>query len=121
MEDFNQLFDDDLFNIEEVEEKTLKLKDGERRMVSVLFADIKGFTNLSEKLDHEEVQSLMDHIMKIFSNSVEVHGGYVDKYTGDQIMALFGAKKASEVDTQRSINTALLMLEKLKKFNILRH
>ena len=117
MEELNNLFDDHLFDLDKVKEKTLKLKDGERRMVSVLFADIKGFTNLSEKLDHEEVQSLMDHIMKIFSNSVEVHGGYVDKYTGDQIMALFGAKMASEVDTQRSLSTAIDMINKLKKFN----
>ena len=117
MEELNNLFDDHLFDLDKVKEKTLKLKDGERRMVSVLFADIKGFTNLSENLDHEEVQSLMDHIMKIFSNSVEVHGGYVDKYTGDQIMALFGAKVASEVDTQRSISTAIDMIKKLTKFN----
>tara|TARA_Y100001970_G_scaffold280062_1_gene388436 strand:+ start:3132 stop:6734 length:3603 start_codon:yes stop_codon:yes gene_type:complete len=117
MEDFNQLFDDHLFNIDKTESKTIKLKEGERRMVSILFADIKGFTALSEKLDHEEVQSLMDQLMKIFSHSVDVHGGYVDKYTGDQIMALFGAKHASEVDTQRAINTGLDMLAKLKKFN----
>ena len=117
MEELNNLFDDHLFDLDKVKEKTLKLKDGERRMVSILFADIKGFTDLSDKLDHEEVQSLMDHIMKIFSNSVEVHGGYVDKYTGDQIMALFGAKVASEVDTQRSISTAIDMIDKLVKFN----
>jgi len=117
MEDFDQLFDDDLFEIDKVEEKTVKLKHGERRMVSILFADIKGFTALSEVLDHEEVQTLVDKLMKIFSNCVEIHGGYVDKYTGDQIMALFGAKKASEVDTQRAINSAILMLEKLQKFN----
>ena len=119
MEDFDQLFDDDLFEIDKVEDKTVKLKHGERRMVSILFADIKGFTALSEVLDHEEVQTLLDQLMKIFSHCVEMHGGYVDKYTGDQIMALFGAKKASEVDTQRAINTAFLMLEKLQKFNIL--
>ena len=117
MEDFDQLFDDHLFEIDKAEEKTIKLKEGERRMVSILFADIKGFTALSEKLDHEEVQSLMDQLMKIFSHSVDIHGGYVDKYTGDQIMALFGAKQASEVDTQRSINTGIDMLLKLKKFN----
>ena len=117
MEEFDQLFDDELFNIEEVDEKTLKLKEGERRMVSILFADIKGFTSMSEKLDHEEVQSVIDKLMKIFSHSVEVFGGYVDKYTGDQIMALFGAKHASEVDTQRSINAGLDMLSKLEKFS----
>ena len=117
MEELNNLFDDHLFDLDKVQEKTLKLKDGERRMVSVLFADVKGFTSLSETLDHEDVQSLMDNIMKIFSNSVEVHGGYVDKYTGDQIMGLFGAKVASEVDTQRAISCGLDLINKLKKFN----
>jgi len=117
MEDFNQLFDDGLLNIDKVDDQTIKLKQGERRMVAVLFADIKGFTNLSETLDHEEVQTLIDQLMKIFSHCVELHAGYVDKYTGDEIMALFGAKAASEVDTQRAINTAMLMLKKLKHFN----
>ena len=117
MEDFDQLFDDTLLNIDKVEDKTVKLKAGERRMVAILFADIKGFTALSENLDHEEVQTLLDQLMKIFSHCVEIHGGYVDKYTGDQIMALFGAKKASEVDTQRALNTSMLMLKKLQQFN----
>ena len=66
MEDFNQLFDDDLLEIDHSEDKTLRLKQGERRMVAVLFADIKGFTALSEVLDHEEVQTLIDQLMKIF-------------------------------------------------------
>ena len=66
MEDFNQLFDDTLLNIEQVDDKTIKLKEGERRMVSILFADVKGFTALSEKLDHEDIQSLMDIFLEIF-------------------------------------------------------
>ncbi len=117
MDEFNDLFDDHLFNIDKVKDATIKLKEGERRMVSVLFADVKGFTALSEQLDHEDIQSLMDHIMKIFSHSIEVYGGYVDKYTGDQIMGLFGAKIASEVDTERAISSGLDMISKLKKFN----
>ena len=119
MNEFNELFDDHLFDLDKAKEKTIKLKDGERRMVSILFADVKGFTALSEKLDHEDIQSLMDHIMKIFSHSVEFHGGYVDKYTGDQIMGLFGAKVASEVDTERAISCGLDMVSKLEKFNLI--
>ena len=117
MNEFNELFDDHLFKIDKAKDKTIKLKEGERRMVSILFADVKGFTALSEQLDHEDIQSLMDHIMKIFTHSIEVHGGYVDKYTGDQIMGLFGAKIASEVDTERALSTGLDMIAKLKKFN----
>ena len=117
MEDeFQNLFEDNLFEDIAVS-STEKLKEGERRVVSILFADISGFTKLSEKIDHEEVRDIIDKLFKVFTSSVEKHGGYVDKYAGDEIMALFGAKVASEVDTHRSISCALDMLDKLDKFN----
>ena len=99
------------------EEKTVQLKEGERRTVAILFADIQGFTKLSEKLDHETVRDFMDSIFKIFTQAIEKHGGYVDKYTGDEIMALFGAKVASEVDTQRAVFCALDILDKMSGIN----
>ena len=68
MNEFNELFDDHLFDLDKAKEKTIKLKDGERRMVSILFADVKGFTALSEKLDHEDIQSLMDHICLLYTS-----------------------------------------------------
>ena len=114
---FNTLFDSDVFQESSIQEKTIRLKDGERRNVSILFADIHGFTSLSEKLDHEEVQDIVDRLMKLLSQSVEKFGGYVDKYSGDEIMALFGAKVASEVDTQRAIHSALDMQKKIGLFN----
>ena len=114
---FNDLFESDIFQEPIVQEKTIRLKEGERRNVSILFADIHGFTSLSEKLDHEEIQDIIDRLMKLLSQSVEKFGGYVDKYTGDEIMALFGAKVASEVDTQRAIYSALDMHKKIKMFN----
>ena len=114
---FNDLFESDIFQEPIVQEKTVRLKEGERRNVSILFADIHGFTSLSEKLDHEEIQDIIDRLMKLLSQSVEKFGGYVDKYTGDEIMALFGAKVASEVDTQRAIYSALDMHKKIKMFN----
>ena len=57
------------------EEKTVQLKEGERRTVAILFADIQGFTKLSEKLDHETVRDLMDSIFKIFTQAIEKHSG----------------------------------------------
>ena len=114
---FNDLFETDIFQEPVVQEKTVRLRDGERRNVTILFADIHGFTSLSEKLDHEEVQDIINRLMKVLSQSVEKFGGYVDKYTGDQIMALFGAKVASEVDTQRAIYSAIDMQKKVKMFN----
>ena len=116
-EHLDDLFDD--FELDEIieKDKTTLLTDGERRNVAILFADIQGFTELSESLDHEIVKNILDGILKVFTISVENHGGYVDKYTGDQIMALFGAKVASEVDTQRAVYAALDMQSKLEKFN----
>ena len=106
MEEFNQLLSDDFFEIDKPKEKTLTLKEGERRIVSILFADIKGFTALSESLDHEEVRNLVDQLLKIFSKCVDLHGGFVDKYTGDQIMALFGGKR--DVSFIKSISKELI-------------
>lgn len=99
--------------------KTEKLKEGERRVVSVLFADIKGFTSLSEKLDSEKVYMILDKTLKVFTVSIQKYSGYVDKYEGDCIMALFGAKSASEGDTERAIRAAIEMQEKLKHVNLL--
>ena len=115
-DEFQNLFEDNF--LEDIKgSSTEKLKDGERRIVSILFADISGFTKLSEKMDHEDVRDMIDKLFKVFTSSVEKHGGYVDKYAGDEIMALFGAKVASEVDTHRSVSCALDMLDKLNKFN----
>jgi len=112
---------DDVFSpdplAEVIEEKTLQLKEGERRTVSILFADLKGFTAMSEKLDPELVQTTIDKIMSVFTQVIKNHGGYVDKYSGDEVMALFGAKVASEVDTERAIRAGLQMLSNLERFN----
>lgn len=99
--------------------KTEKLKEGERRVVCILFADISGFTALSEKLDPEQVYMILDKVLKVFTNVINNYSGYVDKYEGDAIMALFGAKSASENDTERAIRASLEMVEKLKQINLL--
>ena len=114
---FKDLFEQDLFPVESIQEKTIRLKEGERRNVSILFADLHGFTALSEILDHEDLKDIIDQLFKLLSSCVEKFGGYVDKYSGDQIMALFGAKVASEVDTQRSLYCALEMKDKLNLYN----
>lgn len=91
------------FLSEDAEEQKKSLREGELREVAVLFADIKGFTNISNLFEPEVIHGKMDEIMKIFSRCITFYGGFVDKYMGDGIMALFGAKKASEQDTQRCI------------------
>ncbi len=88
-----------------------KLVPGERREVAVLFIDLHGFTALSEELDHETVHRLTSGIMRALSRTIEAHGGYLDKYEGDRIMALFGALKTHVDDCERAVSAALRMLE----------
>ena len=100
-----------------VEEQTIKLEEGENRVVSILFLDVKGFTAMSEKMDSESVKRTMDMILTTFTNSILKFGGYIDKYEGDLIMALFGSKITSETDTERAINAGLKILSDLKHIN----
>ena len=99
------------------QKRKLQLREGELREVTVLFADIKGFTSLSTRLQPEVIHSRMDELLKIFSRCITFYGGFVDKYIGDAIMALFGAKKASEQDTERAIRAGFKMLEQLQLYN----
>jgi class 3 adenylate cyclase/tetratricopeptide (TPR) repeat protein len=84
---------------------------GDRREVVVLFADLSGFTALSERLDPEEVSLVMHGLLGELADVVYRYEGYVDKYIGDAIMALFGAPIAHENDAERAVLAALDMLE----------
>jgi len=70
--------------------------EGERRVVTVLFTDTAGFTALAEKLDPEEVHSIMDRCFEIITAAVHRFEGTINQYTGDGVMALFGAPSAHE-------------------------
>lgn len=87
------------------------LVPGERREVAVLFLDLHGFTALSEEMDHETVHRLNSGIMRALSRTVQAHGGYIDKYEGDRIMALFGAVRAHPDDCVRAVSAGLRLLE----------
>ncbi|MDD2331876.1 MAG: adenylate/guanylate cyclase domain-containing protein, partial [Candidatus Cloacimonetes bacterium] len=116
------LFGTDFFDLEldnKTQKEKLMLREGELREVTILFADIKGFTDLSTHYDPEIIHLKMDEIMKIFSKCITFYGGFVDKYMGDGIMALFGAKKATEQDPQRAILAALKMQQQLRLYNSL--
>jgi len=93
---------------------TTRLRQGERRDVAVLFLDLKGFTSLAESLDFEAVHQIINRVMQTLSEIVTRSGGYVDKLEGDQIMALFGAKQASDNDSIRAVDCALRMLEAIE-------
>ncbi len=82
---------------------------GERRVVTVLFADLVGFTGLAEHLDPEQVTRLVDSCFALLVADVTSFGGHVDKVLGDAIVALFGAPVAHEDDAERAVRAALRM------------
>jgi len=122
MHDNELIFGGDFFDLEEELAPTtdkLQLREGELREVTMLFADIKGFSSISNLFDAETIHRKMDEIMKIFSRCIGFYGGFVDKYMGDGIMALFGAKLTTEQDTERALLAALKMQQQLRLYNAL--
>ena len=88
---------------------------GERRMVTVLFCDIRGFTPLCESIQPEEVMDLLNEIFQGMSDIIFENGGIIDKFVGDQIMALFGVPEEHEDDPERAIRAAIKMRNMLRK------
>jgi len=84
--------------------------DADRRTVTVLFADLSGFTALSERLDPEVMQTLQNDLFGELTAAVQSFGGYVDKFIGDALLALFGAPVAHEDDPERALRAALDMI-----------
>jgi predicted ATPase/class 3 adenylate cyclase len=84
--------------------------DADRRTVTVLFADLCGFTTFSEKLDPEVMQTLQNQLFRELTAAVQNFGGFVDKFIGDALLALFGAPVAHEDDPERALNAALDMM-----------
>ena len=82
--------------------------EGERKQVTVLFADVKGSMDLGEKVDPEEWYRIMDRFFQILSDGVHRFEGTVDKFTGDGIMAIFGAPIAHEDHARRACYAAPL-------------
>ena len=80
--------------------------EGERKYVTVLFSDLSGYTEMSEKLDPEEVKELTGRIFWEISQVITKYEGFVEKFVGDAVMALFGAPKAHEDDPVRAIRAA---------------
>jgi class 3 adenylate cyclase/tetratricopeptide (TPR) repeat protein len=83
----------------------------ERRVISVLFADLVGFTNLSYGRDPEEVRNLLTRYFDIARDVIERYGGIVEKFIGDAVMAVWGTPQAREDDADRSVRAALELLD----------
>ena len=79
----------------------------ERRLVSVLFADLVGFTTLSESQDSEEVRALLSRYFDTCKRLITLYGGTVEKFIGDAVMAVWGAPTATEDDAERAVRAAL--------------
>jgi class 3 adenylate cyclase len=120
-----QSFDDKLAQIQRylpqgLAEKILSQRErieGERKQVTVLFADMAGYTSMSEKLNPEEAFGLMEQVYEVLIKTVNEYEGTVNKMTGDGIMALFGAPIALEDAPQRAIRTSLAIHREMVKFS----
>lgn len=82
---------------------------GQRRYVTILFADISGFTALSERIDSEDLYIMVQQYIRVLSNNVYKYEGVVDKITGDGLMAIFGAPISHENNAERAVRAALEM------------
>ncbi len=78
----------------------------ELRYVTVLFADLSGFTELSAELDPEDLRSLLQRFLGLADTAIERHGGHIDKHIGDSTMAIFGAHRAHGDEAERALNAA---------------
>lgn len=93
---------------------------GENREVTVLFADIRGFTPLTEGMEPQDVIRLLNDCMAVLSAAVDAEGGVVDKYVGDQIMAVFGAPVRTPDHASRALRAALRMKDGMAEMNAAR-
>ncbi len=90
--------------------------EGERKQVTVLFADVKGSMELAEQVDPEEWHKILDRFFQILTDGVHRFEGTVNQYTGDGIMALFGAPIAHEDHAQRACYAALHLRDELRRY-----
>src|SRR5262245_2782604 len=88
--------------------------EGERKIVTVMFSDVSGFTAMSEKLDPEDVHAIMDRAFEVILEAVHRYEGTVNQFLGDGVMALFGAPIAHEDHAQRALSAALAIQAGLK-------
>jgi len=94
---------------------------GDRKGVSVLFSDIRGYTTLTESMEPEEVVQMLNEYFELMVEAVFIHKGTLDKYIGDAIMAVFGAFVPLEDHALMATKTALEMRRRLATFNENRH
>ena len=106
---------------QELAEELLKLDDaklgGDRKEVSILFSDIRGYTTLTENLEAEEVVGMLNEYFESMVEAVFKHKGTLDKYIGDAIMAVYGSPLPLQNHAWMAVQTSLEMRRRLKEFN----
>jgi len=90
--------------------------EGERKLVTVFFADVANYTSISEKLDPEEVHQIMDGAFKILMDETHKYEGTINQFTGDGVMALFGAPVSHEDHAQRACYAALAIQKAMGEY-----
>jgi len=91
--------------------------DGETKIVTVLFCDIRGFTPMSEELSPKEVVAFLNLYYSIMTEVIKRHNGYVNQYVGDEIFAVFGAPVMYPNNEENAVFCAIEMMNKLQKLN----
>ena len=89
-----------------VADKDPVAEQGERRIATVLFSDLSGYTALNQHLDPEEVEAVMLRLKQMAIEIVETYGGIVNQFVGDEVLALFGVDAAHEDDPVRAVRSA---------------
>jgi class 3 adenylate cyclase/tetratricopeptide (TPR) repeat protein len=89
----------------------------ERKLVTILFADVSGSTELGERLDAERLREVMDSFFASMREEIEAEGGTVEKFIGDAVMAAFGVPAAHEDDPARALRAAIRMGQRLSSLN----
>jgi adenylate cyclase len=92
-------------------------READRRQATILFADLSGFTSLSERLDPEDVRGFQNALFETLAQAITRYDGFVTKFMGDAVLAVFGAPVAHEDDPERALNTALDMLARGSALN----
>ena len=90
--------------------------EGERKLVTVFFADVANYTSMAEKLDPEDVHQIMDGCFNILMKEIHTYEGTINQFTGDGVMAIFGAPVAHEDHAQRACYAALSIQEALQEY-----
>jgi class 3 adenylate cyclase len=88
-----------------------------RKIVTIVFCDVTGFTGLGEELDPESLRAIMGRYFSAVSRVLQSHGGVVEKFIGDAVMAVFGVPKLHEDDALRAVRAAAEILDKLDDLN----